>query len=108
MIFFIFLVDKGSEKRYNKYIKTGEALNARGKEKAMGKYGYKDGSEKTIKGLFLSDDEIALLKKHEIEVRNVKTGSRLRTNDWDYLRNCIGNTCRCDELAEVAAKFQWI
>ena len=59
---------------------------------------------KTIKNVFLSEEEILRLKELDISARNVKTGVRMESEDVDFLKNHVGfvtdNYGRWGDIAE--------
>ena len=59
---------------------------------------------KTIKNVFLSEEEISRLQELDISARNVKTGVRMESEDVDFLKNHVGfvtdNYGRWGDIAE--------
>lgn len=59
---------------------------------------------KTVKNVFLSEEEILRLQELDISARNVKTGVRMENEDVDFLKNHVGfvtdNYGRWGDIAE--------
>ena len=59
---------------------------------------------KTVKNVFLSEEEILRLKELDISAHNVKTGVRMENEDIDFLKNHVGfvtdNYVRWGDIAE--------
>ena len=59
---------------------------------------------KTVKNVFLSEEEISRLNELDISARNVKTGVRMENEDVDFLKNHVGfvtdNYGRWGDIAE--------
>lgn len=71
----------------------------------MNKYGYHNGYDKTVKGVFLTDEEIARLKAHDIEARNVRTGVRLYSGDVAFLKNDVYGIKEFADITDIAEKI---
>ena len=59
---------------------------------------------KTVKNVFLSEEEIFRLQELDISAHNTKTGVRFKSEDIDFLKNHVGfvtdNYGRWGDIAE--------
>ena len=59
---------------------------------------------KTVKNVFLSEEEIFRLQELDISAHNTKTGVRMENEDVDFLKNHVGfvtdNYGRYGDIAE--------
>ena len=59
---------------------------------------------KTVKNVFLSEEELFRLKELDISAHNTKTGVRMKNEDVDFLKNHVGfvtdNYGRYGDIAE--------
>ena len=59
---------------------------------------------KTVKNIFLSEEEIFRLQELDIYAHNTKTGVRMESEDVDFLKNHVGfvtdKYCRYGDIAE--------
>ena len=62
---------------------------------------------KTVKNVFLSEEELSRLHELDISARNVKTGVRMESEDIDFLKNHVGFvTDKYGRYGEIAEKIR--
>lgn len=62
---------------------------------------------KTVKNVFLSEEEISRLQDLNISARNVKTGVRMENEDVDFLKNHVGFvTDKYGRYSDIAEKIR--
>ena len=62
---------------------------------------------KTVKNVFLSEEEIFRLQELDISAHNTKTGVRLENEDVDFLKNHVGYvTDKYGRYGDIAEKIR--
>ena len=65
---------------------------------------------KTIKNLFLTEEELEVLKKYEIDAHNGRTGLRIENDGLDFLTNTVGTVfaiVKYEDLKQISDKIRF-
>ena len=65
---------------------------------------------KTIKNLFLTEEELDVLKKYEIDAHNGRTGLRIENDGVDFLTNTVGTVFahgKYEDLKKISDKIRF-